>query len=273
MIKAALVELKKRISYREQSRQINKWTAKHAERLKLRAFAVRHDKWIDFIQGSGVPNVGDFLEFIWHWLFEEYPWAIEEPAATMPKEHPDIPNPIVPTILDFMSPGSDVQLERLKKLRGYFAAFRHSFVNHSEIMVMAMECGVDDDISKFRIEMVYRKKDGKEETEFADGHAISYEDQIMFFGRLVEIGAPFIFILSGLAPDTKNRTSRGHGTLLVGTPGVSSSAFPIVILRVEEEIEPSILKIDEFRSRIADFDEIELYLSKGKVWLSEKLLT
>lgn len=271
VITAALMALQDGgLSYRQQTPAINEWSTLHGKRLGLRPFTFTHQRWTDFVSNPGIgPKKADIRKFAWHWLFEEHPWAIEGPAATMPHEHPGIPNPLVPTMLEFMSPGADVQLGRLERLRGSFAAYRHSFVNHNDVMVMAMECGVDDDISKFRIAMIHRRKGGKERNENVDGYAIPYEDHIMFVGRLVEIGAPFIFILSGLAPDAENRIERGHGTLLVGAPGVSSSAFPIVVRRVEDKFDPSILDLDRFRNEIDDFDEIEPYLKKGKVWLSE----
>lgn len=257
------------MSLAEQSRQLERWGRENAVRLSARPFLLDRQRWTDFANRTDgyVTNEPDLPRVAWHWFFEVHPYAIEKIWLTAPDAFPDIPNPLVPTLHNYLSPKAAApNLERLRDFQGHFAVYRPSFLDPEEIMVMAMECGLGGDLSRFAAVMKFINDDGKPRTEHVEGFALPYQDSVLFQGWLVEAAAPFIFILSGFPVDTETgKISKGDGTLLVGAGGTMSSAYPITVRRVAEPVEPRTYDIESFRQSVTAHKSIINFMARGMV--------
>ncbi len=257
------------MSLAEQSRQLVVWGRENAERLGTRPFSLDRQRWTDFANRTDgyVTNEPDLPRVAWHWFFEVHPHAIERAWLTAPEAYPDIPNPLVPTLHAFLSPKErEPNLARLHDLQGHFAVYRPCFIDTDHIMVMAMECGVGGDISRFSIDMSFLNEDGEEQNEHVEGYALPYQDSLLFQGRLVEAAAPFIFVLSGFPVDPKTgKISKGDGTLLVAAGGTLSSAYPVTIRRTAKKIEPRTYDSEAFVRAVPAHKGILNVMGRGMV--------
>lgn len=270
VIKAAVKKLQPTVSLTRQASEFKGWADENAARLNARTFGkLDKQRWTDFVNRpvSYVTNEPDLPRLAWHWLFARYPHAIEEAWLTAPNAYPSIPNPVVPTLHAFLSPKEKkLNLARLNDLEGDYAAYRPSFVDTSEIMVMAMRCGIDGDISRFAITVQFISEDGEDSTEHVEGFALPYQGSVLFQGRLIETAAPFIFILSRFPVDNKTgKTSWSEGTLLVGADGTMSSAYPITIRRVAKEVTPRTYDVESFKKEVPAQKAILKFFERGIV--------
>ncbi|MCW2368828.1 hypothetical protein M2334_001027 [Sphingobium sp. B11D3D] len=275
VIKSAAKKLQQTLSLTAQASDFKGWADENAARLNAQTFEkLDKQRWTDFVNRpvSYVTREPDLPRLAWHWLFEEHPHAIEGVWLTAPDAYPSIPNPIVPTLHAFLSPKEkELNLARLNDLEGHYAAYRPSFVNTADVMVMAMQCGIDGDISRFAITMKFVSEDGEDSTEHVEGFALPYQGSVLFQGRLIETAAPFIFILSRFPVDNKTgKTSWSEGTLLVGADGTMSSAYPITIRRAAKEVTPQTYDVESFKKAIPAHKTILKLLKRGVVgWRDE----
>lgn len=270
VLKKAAKELQGHMPFAEQARQIEIWSRENARRWEgVYAVSLDRKKWQKFVSREigYVSRERDLPFLAWHWFFEKQRYVIEPLWRSAADHHPKLPNSVAPTLHGFLSPGSAAfDFNALEKLAGTYAVYRPSFVNLDDIMVMAMTCGVDDDPSRFQITMAFLNDDHEEATEHVEGHAIPYQDCILFQGRLRETGAPFIFVMSSFPLDPKSGGySRGDGTLLVGARGTLSSAYPITMRRAAKPVAPQTYDAESFKAAIPAHKEIMRFLSRGVV--------
>ncbi len=267
IIKTAAKNLQRSLSLSKQAEQFRKWAEKNAARLNARAFPLDKQRWTDFANRpvSYVTNEPDLPRLAWHWFFEVHRHAIEETWLTAPRASPEIRNALIPTLHAHLSPKeASPNLARLHDLAGHYAVYRPSFIHTEDIMVMAMECGIDGDISRFGIVMHFTNDDGEERTEHVDGFALPYQDSILFQGWLREAASPFIFVLSHFPVDTKTgKISKGDGTLLVGAGGSLSSAFPITMRRASKLVHPETLEVEAFKKTVTAHKAILKFIGRG----------
>jgi len=258
----------------EQARQLEPWIKDNATRfdadhLASDDFQLDRDRWTKVANRpvSYSTKDLDIPRLAWHWFFENHRHAIVKPWLTEPDAYPDIPNPLVPTLHTYLSPKEpEPNLTRLHHLEGHYAVYRPSFIDTDEIMVMAMQCGVDGDLSRFQAAMSFINDDGEPHDEHVGGFALPYQDSILFQGWLVEAAAPFVFILSGFPVDTKTgKILKGDGTLLVGAGGAMSSAYPITIRRVAKPIAPCTYDLESFQKTVPAHKAILSVMARGRV--------
>ncbi|WP_288806323.1 hypothetical protein [uncultured Novosphingobium sp.] len=271
IIKRAAKEVQSRkvMSFTKQADELAEWAQENAKDFDARAFTMSKQRWTEFVNRSdGYKTVEpDLLPLAWRWFFEVHRFAIEPLWLTMPIESPAIPNPLVPTLHAYLSPDEpDVNLARLKLLEGDYVAYRPDFNDPEQIMATAMKCGVEGDISRFSIAMKYVNDDGEDTDETVDGFIIPYQDSVLFQGWMVEAASPFIFVLSGFPKQPKTRKISGaQGTLLVGAGGTLSSAYPILIRRVEEAVEPCVYDPESLKATVHAHKSILQFMTRGVV--------
>lgn len=271
VIKRAAKEVQQRkiMSLAEQARKFQSWADENAAGLKARSFNLDKQRWTEFANRpvSYLTDEPDLPRLAWHWFFTVHPDVIEKLWLTAPLENPSIPNALVPTLHSYLSPEEpEVNLARLKLLEGHYVAYRPDFNDPDQIMATAMECGVDGDISRFKIAMAYVNDDGEDTDETVDGFIIPYQDSVLFQGWMVEAASPFIFVLSGFPKQPKTRKiSRAEGTLLVGAGGTLSSAYPILIRRVEETATPCVYDVESLKAKVPAHKTILQFMNRGIV--------
>lgn len=271
IIKRAAKEMQTRkiMPLAEQARKFCEWANDNAEGLNARTFTLDKQRWTDFANRpvAYVTNEPDLPRLAWHWFFTVHPDVIAKLWLTSPLETPAIPNPLVPTLHSYLSPDEpEVNLARLKLLEGDYVAYRPHFIEPDQIMATAMKCGVDGDISRFRIAMKYVNDDGEDTDENVDGFIIPYQDSVLFQGWMIEAASPFIFVLSGFPKQPKTgKISRAEGTLLVGAGGTLSSAYPILIRRVEEAVTPCVYDSASLKAKVHAHKSILQFMTRGVV--------
>lgn len=270
IIKRAAKEMQARkiMPLAEQARKFREWANDNAEGLSARTFTLDKQRWTDFANRdvTYVTNEPDLPRLAWHWFFKVHPDVIAKLWLTAPLETPAIPNPLVPTLHSYLSPKSaEVNLSRLESLTGDYVVYRPYFLDPDQTMAMAMKCGVGDDISRFKIDMAYINEDGEPTTEKVVGFAIPYQDSVLFQGWMVEAASPFIFVLSGFPTQGDGKVSMSQGTLLVGAGGTLSSAYPIIIRRVEKAVKPCVYDPESLKAKVHAHKSILQFMTRGIV--------
>jgi hypothetical protein len=270
ILKAAAKELQPYLSLSAQAEQIEAWSFERARNSRgIRAVSLDRRKWHRFVTRDATykSNEPDLPMLAWSWFFEKHRHAIEPLWQTMPDYQHEVPNAVVPAMHSFLSPSEkSIDVNALHLLRGEYAVYRPSFISPDDIMVMSMRCGVEDDPSRFIIEMAFDDDEGDAVHEYVDGFAIPYQACILFQGRLRETGTPFIFIMSSLPLDPKSGGYlRGDGTLLAGASGTLSSAYPITMRRARKSVTCKTYAPEEFKTEFRAHREITQFLSRGNV--------
>lgn len=270
ILKAAASKLRPFISLAQQAAQIEEWSRHNASRWPgTYAVSLDRKKWHRFVsrEATYTSKERDLPKLAWFWFFETHRHAIEPLWQTMPDHHPKVANVVAAALHGFLSPErKDIDLQALALLEGEYAVYRPSFMNPDDIMVMSMTCGVGGDPSRFTLDMAFADDEGDLLTEQAEGFAVPYQDCILFQGRLLETGAPFIFVMSSFPVEPKTgKYSRGDGTLLVGARGTVSSAYPITMRRSSKPVRPETLDQAGFMEAVRGHSEILKFFSRGIV--------
>lgn len=263
IVKLASIALLESRSYADQAYELTTWSRLNNSRWPG-ALAVSLDRknWHRFVTSAAKykPKQKSLAMLAWHWLFEMHPKAITPLWRNANGDQSSVPNVLVPALHSFMSQdGKPINTEMLGFLRGDYAVYRPSYMNVENIMLMAMTCGVDNDLSRFEIAMT-ASSDENAKAEYVEGFAIPYRECILFQGHIKKIGAPFIFIMSGLPLNTDgDGYDRGDGTLLVGASGTLSSAYPITMRRSNGKAAVAALTPEQFEAR---FPSSEKFIHK-----------
>lgn len=270
IIKRAAKEMQQRkiLSLTKQAQELSAWSWQNGARFEARPFRMDKQRWSKFVKEGAEYTTAepDLLPLAWNWLFEKHRFAIEALWRTIPMDAPVISNPLVPTLHAYLSPdAAEINLQRLRLLEGSYAAYRPDFNNVDRIMVNAMDCGVDNDISRFQMTMNYINADGEDTTEHVNGFIIPYQDSVLFQGWMVEACSPFIFILFGFPTQPKTgKISKSEGVLLVGAGGTPPSAFPITIRRTQN-VTPGVYDKEDFKKAVPAHNEILPVMARGVV--------
>lgn len=149
---------------------------------------------------------------------------------------------------DFLSPGRPFNHEMVRMLTGGFVAYRPFFRDPGKIMIHTLDCGVEGDEYRFASSYTYPLPEGALVSETVEGAIIPYAASCLFFGKIVEAGAPFVFVLTHI-PLVGGVAGEGSGALLVGAQGTTPSAYPICIRRiVGPRPETGVFSRDEFQA-------------------------
>jgi hypothetical protein len=122
----------------------------------------------------------------------------------------------------------------------------------SNIMICHLQCGIGSDLSRWELAMKHQTRRGQWEEETASGYVLPYESSALFFGRLGNKVAPFIFIISDIGTNGEldgdvavETVDVAHGTLLAGAKGSKPSAYPLVLERKDKEEDKYLDNIDK----------------------------
>ena len=258
------------LSRSRQAIDITQFATDHGRGLQVYHFRLSKQQWCQFLSEEKeirhVPGSPNALKIAWHWMFSAYPDIIGPIFRNAGIER-KLPNPVAPTLYEWLSGKADFAVGRLRGLAGRYAVYRPHFLDPDTILVSEMMCGVDGDPSRFTIEMQYRlagEVDPVEET--VEGYIVPYHECVLFQGKIARTGAPFIFILSGF-PLTADGSGYHHsdGALLVGATGSRPSAYPIVIWRIAAPFVPYAATREELASSLENWREIKPILDRGIV--------
>lgn len=270
ILKKAARDLKPLINLTEQASQIVLWSQENAkQRFGLRPVSLDRKKWADFVkrEPTYTTRQADLPRLAWEWFFEVCPYTIE-PLWQKRDEHDVAETHTLASALNsFLTPKKkSIDLDVLGLLAGTYIVFRPSFLNHDDVMVMKMVCGIDGDPSRFTIVMTFQNEEDEPSTENVEGFAIPYQDCILFQGRLKQTGSPFIFVMSRFPIDPKTgKYARADGTLLAGASGSLSSAYPITMRRSSKPLDPDTLSPERFQAEIRTHKEIADFFKRGVV--------
>ena len=270
ILKAAAIELQPSISLAAQAVELDRWSKDNAARWPgTYPVSLDRKKWHRFVtrEATYTSKERDLPKLAWTWFFETYPHAIVPLLQTMPDHHPKIGNAVASALHGFLSPSQkSIDVKALELLAGEYIVFRPSFLNHDDVMVMKMACGIDGDPSRFTIVMTFQNEDDERSSEHVEGFAVPYQDCILFQGRLIETGSPFIFVMANFPIDPKTgKYARADGTLVVGASGTLSSAYPITMRRSSKPLEPDTLSPERFQTEIRTHKEIAKFFNRGTV--------
>lgn len=254
----------------EQASQIALWSQKNAPRFKLRPVSLDRKKWWEFVkrEPTYTTRQADLPRLAWEWFFEVCPYAIEPLWEKRDEYEVPVTHALASALNSFLSPKQKlIDLKVLGLLEGQYIVFRPSFLNHDDVMVMKMVCGIDGDPSRFSIVMTFKNEDDDDaRTEHVEGFAVPYQGCILFQGRLMETGSPFIFVMSNFPIDSETgKYSRADGTLLAGASGTMSSAYPITMRRSSKPLKPDTLTPERFKAEIKSHEVIAKFFERGVV--------
>lgn len=269
-MKKAARDLRPLVNLTQQASQIVIWSQANARtRFGLRPVSLDRKKWAEFVkrEPTYTTNQSDLPRLAWEWFFEVWPHAIEPLWIKRDDNNGPVTHALASELNAFLNPKKQsVDLNVLDLLAGKYIVFRPSFLNHDDVMVMKMVCGIDGDPSRFTITMSFENEEGEPSTENVDGFAIPYQDCILFQGRFKQTGAPFIFVMSNFPIDPETgKYGRADGTLLAGASGSLSSAYPITMRRSSKPIVPDTLSPERFKAEIRTHKVIEKFFSRGTV--------
>ena len=221
---------KKRMSYREQRDAI------------AGVAAGSPDVVNDFAAGNTQRHNDDrFLPALWDMIAARHPAALAETWREVRIEQLIGRDPVTNALHDFWLPGRAFNHDRLTAIGGIYAAYIPFFYDTSEVMVMALDCGLGgSEPGRFTLDMSYRDDGGRDRQDRVEGAIIPYEENIMFVGGITGKVAPYIFALTNF-PMTDNRIERGEGALLAAARATLPTASPILIQRQETLPQPRVI--------------------------------
>lgn len=233
-------------------------------------FSLDRQKWWRFVKsGNNRMTAGrnhDVPLVAWHWFHLKFP---KEFARFKQTDLPDYrpPNEVAPILHQWLLPDESFDQDQLVMLSGRYAAYRPHFLDPDKIMTMEMVCGVEDDLTRFKITISYPRPERADDAkETVEGYMLPYGERVLFQGKIVATNAPFIFILSGFPKDsTGDAFEHAEGALLVGASGTLPSAYPMVIRRADFPVTSGVSTRKEFRAKVPNYKDIESIFQRGLV--------
>lgn len=259
-------------SYALQSREIEKFgrNADNVQRLGTAGFSLAPQRWTDFVNSEdGRLSVGGSplaTKVAWYRFFSTFPTVIGPIVDRMGIRHRDR-NPIVSVFHEWLAPGDPYPARWLEKLAGRYAVYRPHFLDPSKIIVMELRCGVENDWSRFEINLSYPRP-GKTDPigETIEGFIIPYEQCALFQGKIKDADTPFIFILSNFIRNVEGRSfEHAEGAVLVGASGTLPSAYPMMIWRAQDPVKCRVAERAQLQGELTNWDEIDRVLRRGMV--------
>lgn len=181
------------------------------------------------------------LPALWKMIAAQHPATLAETWRAVRIEQSIGRDPLTNTLHDFWLPGRALNHDRLAAIGGFYAAYIPFFYDPSEVMVMALDCGLGgSDPGRFRLDMAYRDDGRKDHEDSVEGAIIPYEENILFVGGITKKVAPYIFALTNF-PMTDNRIERGEGALLAAARATLPTASPILIQRRDSLPKPRVI--------------------------------
>lgn len=140
----------------------------------------------DFATGNTRRHNDDrFLPALWDMIAGLHPAALAEAWQSVRTEQLIGRDPVTNALHDFWLPGRALNHDRLAAIGGLYSAYIRFFYDASEIMVMALNCGLGgNDSGRFRLDMAYRDEGGRDREDRVEGSIIPYEENILFIGRI-----------------------------------------------------------------------------------------
>lgn len=185
------------------------------------------------------------LPALWLVIARQHPDALAKALRDVRIEKLIGSDPLTNALHDFWLPGRALNHDRLTAVGGFYAAYIPFFYDTTQIMIVAVDCGLGgDDPGRFRLDMAYRDDAGKLCADRVEGAIIPYEENIMFVGGIAGKVAPYMFALTNF-PITDNRIERGEGALLAAARATLPTASPILIQRQERLPEPRVIDREE----------------------------
>jgi hypothetical protein len=242
------------ISYRRQQR-----------RLTERGYSTSEDTISKFAAGLTRPvDLDSFAPALWAMLAEEHGSELQTILREVTAENLVRRDPVTNALHQFWLPGATFDHEKLAQLRGSYAAFAPFFLDPAAIQLMALDCGLDDDPGRFRLEMRYTDDSGRERRDRIEGVIIPCGENIMFIGEIVGQLTPYIFVLSSL-PINNGLVERGEGTTLVASRAARPSASPLLIVRRDARPKPRVLESEGDQKSVPEWRAIEKVMARGYV--------
>ncbi len=244
-----------RMSYPDQARRVTE-----------RGYQCDHDKITKFASGKTNRPIGfeTFAPALWALFADECKEELSAAYREVKAEYLVGRDPVTNALHQFWLPGATFDHERLAQLQGRYAAFAPFFLDPAAIQLMALDCGLNGDPGKFRLEMVYTDDSGRERADRIEGIIIPCGENVMFIGGIVGQLTPYIFVVSGL-PVTDGLVERGEGTTLVASRAARPSASPLLIVRRGEKPEPRVLAGEADRKSVPEWRAVEKVMARGYV--------
>ncbi|MBU6191168.1 MAG: hypothetical protein KGR68_17760 [Betaproteobacteria bacterium] len=229
----------------------------------------------EFTNGASIPHPRDIvLPQLWRFYATVYPSSLLIAWKQTVGHDIALNDPLACTIHNFLSPDkgelSDApyRFDRVVEFGGHYTLYRPFYANPDhEIMVMALTCGVDDNATRFRLDMRFPllSDDPDEiEHETAEGSIIPYLDRVLLFGKIESRGAPVIISLTenSMRHDSVRTLD---GVMMVCSAGHRASAYPIYGVRSKEPTTPCVVNRSELQAMSRLWSFLEKPMSRGIV--------
>ncbi|MEY4255082.1 MAG: hypothetical protein RLZZ141_309 [Pseudomonadota bacterium] len=218
-----------------------------------------------FANGRAVRGIDDLTEKLWDVFAARFPLELAAAIKQSEMEALVSSDAVTNALHHFYLPRHPLDQGRLSQIAGHYAAYVPFFYDHeSQIMIMALTCGVNDNPGAFTMIMRYEDEDGVDVEDRVEGVIIPYQENILFMGRIADKIAPYIFALTNF-PITGNIVQRGEGALLAAARATIPTASPILICRRDELPTPEVLPKQQVMETMREHKVIERVMKRGNV--------
>lgn len=229
----------------------------------------------EFTNGESVFRPREIiLPKLWSFYDNRYPSTLRTAWTQTVGYDVAIQDPIASTIHNFLSPDqgelseAPFRLDRVEEFAGHYTLYRPFYANPDhEIMIMGLTCGVDNEPTKFQIDMRFpllSDDPNKMKVETATGSIIPYKDRALLFGKIESRDAPVILSLNENSME-EGRVATLDGVMMVCSSGHRPSAYPVFGVRADELITPTVIERSELAQMRRLWSFLEKPMSRGIV--------
>jgi hypothetical protein len=185
----------------------------------------------------------------WDWIAKNYPDVLR--AAIIQKGGQLVGNPLTSELNNLINqaPYDDIMLERIQ---GRFLVYRKHFSEPEHVMVMVLNCGINDDKTRFSLLSSFSTAAKDVEEDMAYGSIIPHQDNkmISFYGALQKWNAGLTMSVKTINTPQGDAVSEAYGGVMVSAPNYleSPSYSKVYLVRTQEEIAPFVVSKDEIRA-------------------------
>jgi hypothetical protein len=243
------------------------------EKLNYEYYGLRRGTWTQQ-RWSEITNIKDIFPKLnkpekhvaWIFLHKEYP-AIMREASLNCSDEAELKNALSDALHRQINGSSNFDMQALNHVRGQYALYRPFFLDPKrQTLVANLWCG-EDDVSTFRMHMSYDTEHGGRDYDSVNGVIVPLEGRMLLFqGYFVEKGGPFIFVLRGLGTNsTTGHASDGEGVLLAAASSYLPSAYPVMIVRVDGDVEENNVLNEQLRRNRLLWNKLSRKFLRGVV--------
>lgn len=240
------------VSRLRQSDAISSFIAKRmAEGAALGVEKVSQQTWNKFAKTEAkyIPTNRGILLAAWGWMHEAFPKIIHDEKWKSRLIQGLPPSALVSVIHNQILPERALMADVMSMSEGVYALCRPHQADRHKIVVERLECVEEGGYISFNISSPSSMDDRSSSSLTVDGFVIPYDGGILFQGRLVEIGGPYILVAGSLDLGySVQRLYSCEGFILAGANGAVPVVYPFLLFRrASEDVETGVFSMAEIR--------------------------